>query len=160
MPAVFPYPAKGLRKASTELVDHPKMVTNNRQLYRLGANLIKAEFPAKPNISVFFSFVLVCKLCPLFFDPAHFAGFGIVDPMAGELKGVSTAESPECDEKNRKRHQPYINGNEQYADDGGRNTKDMQEEADAVAVALHPVIDQRGSWQRRADHRLFTGFSW
>jgi hypothetical protein len=36
----------------------------------------------------------------------------------------------------------------------------MQEEADAVAVALHPVIDQRGSWQRRADHRLFTGFSW
>ena len=160
MPAVFPCPAEGLRKASPELVDHPKMAANNRQLYRLGANLIKAEYPAKPNISLFFSFVPVCKLCPLFFDPAHFAGFGIVDPVAGELKGVSTAESCKCNEKNRKRHQPNINRNEQYADDGGRNAEDMQEEADAVAVALHPVIDQRGSWQRWTDHRFFTGFSW
>ena len=83
---------------------------------------------------------------PLSFEVDDLAGIGPLEHVTGKLENIAADEEPECEQKDRYRERTEIDRYEKKAENGGRDSDHVKDEADRVGMPLEPVLHQ-GMWR-------------
>jgi hypothetical protein len=82
----------------------------------------------------------------------NLTGISAFEEVTGELEDVAADEESQGQEEYRHGEEAKIDGDEEEAEDRGRDSDHVQDEARGTLMSLEPVLYQSMGRQRRVDH--------